>query len=133
MSQENVEIVKEFTRLFQQGDRQSWREYFDPAVVWDTSASKMPAAGVYHGHDGIEEFFRDWLGTWRDFEIANHEFIDAGDSVVVVFGQTGTGRSSGVRIARDFFGVYELKDDKVVRYGLYESREAALEAAGLRE
>ena len=53
--------------------------------------------------------------------------------MVVVFGQTGTGRSSGVRIARDFFGVYELKDDKVVRYGLYESREQALEAAGLRE
>jgi hypothetical protein len=56
MSQENVEIVKEFTRRFEQGDRDSWREYFDPAVVWDTSASKMPAAGVYHGHDGVEEF-----------------------------------------------------------------------------
>ena len=133
MSQENVEIVKEFTRRFEQGDRDSWREYFDPAVVWDTSASKMPAAGVYHGHDGIEEFFRDWLPTWRDFEVETREYIDAGDSVVVVFRQTGTGRSSGVRTARDVFGVYGLKDAKVIRYGLYESREEALEAAGLRE
>jgi hypothetical protein len=29
--------------------------------------------------------------------------------------------------------VYGLKDAKVIRYGLYESREEALEAAGLRE
>jgi ketosteroid isomerase-like protein len=133
MSQENVEIVKEFTRRFEQGDRDSWREYFDPAVVWDTSASKMPAAGVYQGHDGMERFFRDWLPTWRDFGVATREYIDAGDSVVIVFRQTGTGRSSGVRTARDFFGVYDLKDAKVVRYRQYESRQEALEAAGLSE
>jgi hypothetical protein len=42
MSQENVEIVKEFTRLFQEGDRDRWRDYFDPDVVWDTSASDWP-------------------------------------------------------------------------------------------
>jgi uncharacterized protein len=133
MSQENVEIVKEFTRLFERGDRDSWREYFDPDVVWDASATEMPLAGVYHGHQGVEQFFRDWLPTWRDLEVATREYIDAGDSVVVVFRQTGTGRGSGVRIAQDFFGVYDLKDAKVVRFRQYESREEALEAAGLRE
>jgi ketosteroid isomerase-like protein len=133
VSQENVEIVKEFTRRFEQGDRDSWREYFDPAVVWDTSATEMPSAGVYHGHEGIEEFFRDWLPTWKDLEVATREYIDAGESVVVVFRQTGTGQSSGVRIAQDFFGIYDLKDAKVVRYRQYESRDEALEAAGLSE
>ena len=133
MSQENVEIVKEFTRRFEQGDRDSWREYFDPAVVWDTSATEMPSAGVYHGHEGMEEFFRDWLPTWKDLEVATREYIDAGESVVVVFRQTGTGQSSGVRIAQDFFAVYDLKDAKVVRYRQYESRDEALEAARLRE
>ena len=131
MSQENVEIVKEFTRLFEEGDRDSWRQYFDPEVVWDTSASDMPSAGVFRGHEGVEGFFRDWLGTWRDHEVAHREYLDAGDSVVVVFRQRGTGRGSGVRIERDFFGVYDLRESKVVRYHMYESREAALEAAGL--
>ena len=79
---------------FEQGDRESWREY--STQPWSGIPRRADArSGVYHGHDGIEEFFRDWLGTWRDFEIANREFIDAGDLVVVVFGQTGTGRSSG--------------------------------------
>ena len=95
MSQENVEVVKAFTRRFEGGDRDEWREYFDPNVVFDTSATEMPFAGVYHGHQGIERFFRDWLGTWKDYEIAHREYTDAGDAVVVVFRQSGTGRAAG--------------------------------------
>jgi hypothetical protein len=53
--------------------------------------------------------------------------------VVLVFRQTGTGRGSGVRVERDFFGVFDLRESKVVRFRLYESQEEALEAAGLRE
>jgi uncharacterized protein len=133
MSEENVEIVKKFSRLFQGGDREKWREYFEPDVVWDTSASNMPAAGIYRGHAGVERFFRDWLGTWTDFEIEFREFRDAGASVVVVFHQRGTGRGSGVQIERDFFAVYDLRASAVVRYRLFESRAEALEAAGLSE
>ena len=118
MSQENVEVVKEFSRLFESGDRVEWREHFDPDVVWDTSASSMPSAGVFIGHRGVERFFRDWLGTWTDFEMATRECLDAGDSVVVVFRQSGTGRESGIQIERDFFGVYDLRDSKVVRFRL---------------
>jgi|SRR5919198_1346082 ketosteroid isomerase-like protein len=133
MSQENVEIVKEVMSRFEAGDREAWRERFDPAVVWDTSTSEMPAADVYHGHEGVERFFRDWLGTWTDYAVETHEYIDAGDAVVVVFRQSGTGRGSGVSVERDFFGVCDLRKSKVVRFRLYESREEALEAAGLRE
>jgi ketosteroid isomerase-like protein len=133
MSQENVEIVKEFTGLYESGDRDKWRDYFDPDVVWDTSASGMPAAGIYHGHEGVEQFFREWLGAWSDYEIETSEYIDAGDAVVIVFRQSGTGRTSGVRAERDFFNVYDLKESKVVRCRLFESRQEALEAAGLRE
>ena len=101
--------------------------------MWDTSASNMPSAGVFHGHEGVERFFRDWLGTWRDYEMTTREYLDAGDSVVIVFRQRGTGRESGVQIERDFFAVYDLRESKVVRYRMYESREDALEAAGLEE
>jgi hypothetical protein len=53
--------------------------------------------------------------------------------VVIVFRQSGTGRESGIHIDRDFFAVYDLRESKVVRYRLYDSREEALEAAGLSE
>jgi uncharacterized protein len=133
MSQENVETVKAFMSAFEAGDRRIWREHFDPDVVWDTSATDMPSAGVYYGHDGIEGFFREWLGAWTDYRMEVHEYIDAGNAVVVVFHQSGIGRGSGVRTERDFVGVYDLRDSKVVRFRQYESKREALEAAGLSE
>jgi ketosteroid isomerase-like protein len=133
MSQENVEIVKAFHGLFEAGDRDAWRDYFDPDVIWDTSATTMPTAGIYHGHQGVERFFRDWLGGWSDYRVETREYIDAGDSVVLVFRQSGIGRGSGVRTERDFFAVFDLSNSKVVRYRQYESRNEALEAAGLSE
>jgi ketosteroid isomerase-like protein len=133
MSRENVEVVERVMSRFEAGDRQAWREHFDPDVVWDTSASELPGASIYHGHEGVVRFFRDWLETWTDYEVAAREYIDAGDAVVIVFCQSGTGRGSGVRVERDFFGVCDLRDLKVVSFRLYESREEALEAAGLSE
>ena len=133
MSQENVEIVKAFISLFEAGDRDRWRDYFDPDVIWDTSASTMPTAGIYHGHQGVERFFREWLGSWSDYRIEPREYIDAGGSVVLVFRQSGIGRGSGVRTEREFFAVYDLSDSKVVRYRQYESRTEVLEATGLSE
>jgi uncharacterized protein len=137
MSEKNVEIVREFAERFATGGPveadEVWQRYFDPEVVWDTSASGMPMAGVYHGWEGVRKFWIEWLGPWDDWGIEHTEYIDAGDAVVLVSRQTGTGKGSGVRIESDFFAVWDLKDSKIVSYRLYESRAEALAAAGLSE
>ncbi len=109
------------------------RDYFHPEIIWDTSASGMPAAGIYHGRQEVDRFFREWLGPWRDYEIDYREYVDAGDSVLCVFRQAGTGKGSGIRSERDFFALWYLKDSKVVRFRLFESRAQAFEAAGVSE
>ena len=116
MSQENVEIVKEFSQRFANGDSDIGRNYFHPEITWDTSASGLPSAGVYHGRHEVSRFFREWLGPWRDYEIDYREYLDAGDSVLCVFRQAGTGKASGIRSERDFFALWYLKDSKVVRF-----------------
>ena len=130
MSQDDVEIVNEFTRRFAAGGHVT-DDYFDPEIVWDTSASGLPSAGVSHGREGVRRFFRDWLAPWTDYEIEARDCIDVGGAVVLVFRQAGTGRESGIRIERDFFGVWELENSKVVRFRLFASREQAFEAAGM--
>ena len=131
MSEESVEIVKQFSQRFAHGDPDVGRDYFHPEIIWDTSASGLPSAGVYHGHQGVDKFFREWLGPWRNYEIEYREYFDAGDSVLCVFRQAGTGKGSGIRSERDFFALWYLEDSKVVRFRLFEAREQALEAAGL--
>jgi hypothetical protein len=40
VARDNVQIVKEVARLYEAGDRESWRRYFDPEV------DAMRAAGL---------------------------------------------------------------------------------------
>jgi ketosteroid isomerase-like protein len=131
MSRENVETVREFLALFAAGDRASWRRYFAEDVIWDMSRSTLMSAGVYEGHDGVERFFTDWLGTWDDYGLESLEILDAGEQVVVTFRQRGRGKTSGIVTERDFAGVYDLEDGKVTRYREYQTRDDAVRAAGL--
>lgn len=77
MSEENVEIVKEFAQRFAAGGHVS-RQYFDPEIVWDTSASGMPSAGIYHGLEGVRRFWCDWLEPWGDYETRGQALEAAG-------------------------------------------------------
>jgi len=131
MSAENVEIVRRMHEQFEGSDSEAWREVISPEVEWDLTSSDLLEARVFHGHEGVEEFFRGWLGAWDDYEQETLELIDAGDSVVAVFRQRGRGKHSGIETERDYFGVYELRDGLVVRYRHFESRDQALAAAGL--
>jgi ketosteroid isomerase-like protein len=127
---EAYQLVRELYERFAAGDRDHWRGHLAQDVEWDTSASESPSARVYRGHAGIEEYFRDWLGTWEDFEIELRELVEAGDAVVAVFRNRGRGKGSGVEIEREFYGVYDVRDGTVVRYREFASREEALTAAG---
>ena len=130
VSRENVEIIRELFARFAAGDRASWRLVFSDDVIWDTTAASMAGGGVYRGHEGAERFFVEWLGAWNDPTVELLDLVDAGDSVVVEFRWSGRGKASGVETEQTFFGVYDLRDGKVVRYRQYETREQALAAAG---
>jgi ketosteroid isomerase-like protein len=131
MSQENVEIVREF---FDRFGSDFWREHVAEDVVWDTSAvSYAGVSGVYGGHAGVEQFFRNWLGPWESPTVELLEVIDAGDSVFTVMLWRARGRGSGVAVQRDFFGIYDFRDGVVVGFRQAETRAEALQAAGLSE
>jgi ketosteroid isomerase-like protein len=100
---------RDFSQRFADGAPDIGREYFHPEISWDTSASGLPSAGVYQGRQEVSKFFREWLGPWTDYEIEYREYIDAGNSVLCVFRQAGTGKSSGIRSERDFFALWYLE------------------------
>ena len=102
MSLENVEIVRRCGEAFYRGDYQAALDALDPEVEYDLS--HFPEGRVYHGHQGVRESFRIWLGTWEDYHQERVEIIDADDQVVVVVRERGArkeerfrGRSRGLR------------------------------------
>ncbi len=129
MSQENVEIVKQ---LFDRWGTDDWKGIVSEDVVWDASAISLAGvAGIYSGHTGVQKFFRNWLEPWDAPTVELLEAADAGDSVFTAMRWRGRGRTSGVEVQEDFYGVYDLQHGMIVGFRQRDTREEALEAAGL--
>jgi ketosteroid isomerase-like protein len=116
-----------------QNDAETLFSVCDPEIEWDMSRL-MPDGRIYHGHAGVRDFWRGWVGTWDDFEFSIDKVIDAGGGQVVVrVHQAGTGRGSGAAVKFDFGQVWNVQDGRIVRFRAFLDFEQALEAVGLSE
>ena len=132
MSQESVEIVRS---VFRPGEPNRFFDLLDEEVEHDASAvPHMPEypAGVVHGKNAFVRVWRRYWGTWDDYVLEPIEFIDAGeDRVVVVTDERGRGRGSGVPFEQRSATIFTLRAGKIARLQIFNTREEALEAAGL--
>ena len=136
MSRENVELVRRVYEAVGRNDGATVLELYAPDVEWDFSRSPIAAAlehKVYRGHEGLRRWWHEWREAWDSYEDCYLELIDAGDQVISVVASRGQGRASGIEVEYKQHGVWTIRLGKVLRVAWFESREEALEAAGLRE
>ncbi len=134
MSAQNVEIVRASWEAWSRGDMDALFEFYDPAVEWDMTHSNVPDMGVFHGHEGVREFFREWRSFFAEYYAEPEQFIESGDSVLVRVRQGGRGRSSTVRVEMPaYWQVYRLRNGRAVRVEIYRDEADALAAMGRRE
>jgi ketosteroid isomerase-like protein len=138
MSQENVEIVRTLAEGFAHRQHERAFAFYDPGIEWDASRAagiNPDIAGVYHGHEGVRSYWRNWLSAWSDLDFEIQDVVDGGDEVVLLIrNQRQWGRHSGIATDIPPYGlVFTIRGGKVVRWRAYSDQESALEAAGLRE
>jgi len=132
MSDENVEVVRRAWEAWGRGDMGALFDFYDPKVEWDMTHSYVPDMGLFHGHDGIREFFREWRAFFEEYYAEAEEFVDAGDSVIVRVRQGGRGRASTVNVEMPaYWQVYTLRDGRAVRVAIYREEGDARDAAGI--
>ena len=138
MSQQNVEIVRRVYEALARRDTDAVLALYDPNVTWDatrgTKLGGLVGAGTFHGHKGLSDWTRQWNDAWEDSEWSLDESIDAGENVVALVSAQARGRASGARV-EGFMGagVWTIRNGKIVRVVWFQTREEALEAAGLNE
>jgi len=131
MSQESVEALR---RASEQDDPEALIGLLAEDVVWDLSRSSFPEARVYHGHDGVREWFRGLEEAWANLRFEADEITDlGGDRVLMVTRPQGHGHFTKIDVDYRFATVWTFRDGKVVRMDRYDNRTEALEAAGLSE
>jgi ketosteroid isomerase-like protein len=132
MSEENVEIVRRGHDAFERGDLTAALELVDPDLV-SYVAAPLPDAFEYHGPEGMLQMFGNWTEGFNDYVQRAEEFIDAGDHVIARVHQTATGSESGVPVEQRVWFLHTVRNGKLVRLGVHDSKQQALEAAGASE
>ncbi len=132
MSRANVEIVALAHEAFNRRDRSVLLELLAPDVEWDDSTRLIDPA-LYRGHEGLERFLQAIDEAWEEFRSEPERLFDAGDLVVAFVRVSGPGRASALRMDAEVARNFTLKEGRITASRYYGDREAALEAAGLRE
>jgi ketosteroid isomerase-like protein len=132
MSHENVEIAKKALAERNSGDLAGLLALMSEDVSLDLSRRIIdPVTATGHGE--AREFAAMLDDVWADQRLEAEEWIDAGNAVVVPVRLINTGRASGIPVEARSAWVAYIRDGKISRLVVYQSREEALEAVGLSE
>jgi ketosteroid isomerase-like protein len=131
MSQENVEIVCAVIEAVNRGDRDAALREVAPDFELDLSRSVAPNRGVYT-LEQLPAYSDEFLGIWASSRMEPHEFIDAGEHVVVPGTFHAMGRD-GVEVRARATWSFTVRDGAIERICMYQERREALKAAGLSE
>ena len=113
-------------------DVDGFLEYAAPTFVFDFSRSLGPSRGTF-GLDEMRGLWDDLLGAFESVQIEPHEFIEAGERVIVPWTAHAVGRE-GIQIHARTTWAWTIRGGAVERLCMYQDRDDALEAtAGLSE
>src|SRR3954463_10042212 len=130
MSQENVEITRAALDALNREDIDAALKDAAPDFVFDFSRSVGTEGGVYKLGQ-MRTFWGELAAEmWESSRFEVEEFIEAGDLVMTPVTNLLRGRD-GIEVQARGAWVWTFRDGSVARITLYQTRQEALEAAGL--
>jgi ketosteroid isomerase-like protein len=131
MSRGNVEIVRTAIEAFNRKDLDRALKDAAADFEFDMSRAAGPFRGVY-GLDQIRGFLNEIADPWQSIRIEPHEFIEAGEHVVVPLTFHAQGRD-GIEVHARPTQTFTCRNGAIERVCMYQERDEALEAAGREE
>jgi ketosteroid isomerase-like protein len=135
MSAKNVETVERFFDALNRDDLTAAFDqlpFSEDDFELDMSRSVNPdRTGIFRSREEAEKALALFLEAWSDVEWFATEYVDAGDTVIRVGGIRVSGRGSGIEIDAEGAQVWEFRDGKAVAVRQCQSKQQALEVAGI--
>ena len=134
MSQENVEIVRQWVEFYNRRDTDGLIQLTSPDYEMKSVFAGVEAGGIFRGYSGFPfEYFQAIDDAYEQFELVAEDFLDVGAAVLMVADIHWRGKGSGAAGRGPLFAVFWLRAGKVFREESFTDRAEALEAVGLPE
>ena len=115
----NLDSVRGVYDAFAKGDITAVLRFLSPDINW-TEAEGFPYGGTYTGPDAVLAGVLMRLGAeWDGFSAAPDEFVDGGDTVVVLGRYSGKYKATGKSLRAVFAHVWKVREGKAVRFVQY--------------
>ena len=135
MSQEDVETFRRGIEAMNRRDVEALLPALDPGVEWHMTIQALIGgeAAVYHGHEGVREYFRDMDEAFSDVHADYPDVRDLGDRLLALGSFRVRGRESGAEVESQVGALVDMKEGRATRVLTFLDPREALEAAGLSE
>jgi len=132
MSQANVALIQAIYDAFAAGDIAGVVGRMSPDMVWNEAENFPYADGnPYRGPEAILGGVFGRLGAeWDGFAAVPEEFLDAGDTVVVLGRYRGTCKATGRSMDAQLAHVWRVADGKAARFQQYTDTLQAARVMG---
>ena len=132
MTQANVDLIRGVYAAFAAGDVPAVVGAMSADMVWN-EAENFPSAdgNPYRGPDAIlAGVFARLGGEWDGFAALPEEFLDAGDTIVVLGRYRGTYKATGRPLDAQLVHVWRVKDGKAIAFQQYTDTLQAARVMG---
>jgi uncharacterized protein len=126
----NVDALKEVYARWGEGEYDFVPDIYADDFEWGWSPDFPGLAGVYRDSETPNRRLRAWLSPWERWICDVEDYVEHGDSVIVLTHYRGRGKGSGVDV--DVLGahVWRMRDGRAVRLEIFADRQAAFDSVG---
>jgi ketosteroid isomerase-like protein len=129
----NIEFLRRAYQVFDNDDLDGLMPLLDEKIEW-RNPEDSPTAGVWHGHQGVRDWFAEIRESFDELRFMPDEFKELPDGRVLVLLRAGVmAKQSGVAMEVPFAHLITVRDGLLTYFQMYSDRQRALEAAGLQE
>ncbi len=133
MSQGNVELTRRVMDAFARRDLDAYLALTDPKVEFTPYEVAVQGGSPYRGHDGIRRWWEETFSVLPDLRPEVYEVRDCGEMTFLRGCLRGQGVTSGASFERAIYIAAQWRERKLISWRTFETKNEALEAAGLQE
>jgi uncharacterized protein len=111
---DNIDVIKSAFDAFHNGDAEGMKAAWADDIRWEGSGDEeLPGGGEYQGPDDVLAALGSIRERWDSFQAQPDEFIEQGDTVVVLGHIEGT--TNGKNVKAPFVHIWRMQDGKAKR------------------
>ena len=128
---QNADTVRQGYEAFGRGDLDGAAEAWHDDVRGEgTGSTRIPGNGVHEGADAVKQSLAETVGAFDRFTVSPDEFIEQGETVVVLGHTEATVKGGGQDIKVPFVHIFRMRDGKAERIQILTDTAVVADALG---